>query len=292
MGRKRNNSKEFWKNNRTYIKWYRRLKKIAVSRFEWINLPPTVDERFLEMCLFENGKAIFFQDEVLGYLVMKCTIQGQLNVYNIPIQRLAYANNGYQVNLDETNSVVIFNDYLRNTGHETVEYNAYDLYLTNTIKNININAQKTPIILRARDGQKLTVQNLFEQYEGNVPVIYETSDLDPEALSCLKMDAPFVADKLQVLQAELWNEALTDLGIPNVVQSKKSVLLTDEVERMQGGAFSCRYSELAMRQQACREINAMFGLDIDVRYRVDGEMERLVNINIPESESMREELEE
>lgn len=292
MGRKRNNSKEFWKNNRTYIKWYRRLKKIAVSRFEWINLPPTVDERFLEMCLFEKGKAIFFQDEILGYLVMKCTIQGQLNVYNIPIQRLAYANNGYQVNLDDTNSVVIFNDYLRNTGHETVEYNAYDLYLTNTIKNININAQKTPIILRARDGQKLTVQNLFEQYEGNVPVIYETSDLDPEALSCLKMDAPFVADKLQVLQAELWNEALTDMGIPNVVQSKKSVLLTDEVERMQGGAFSCRYSELAMRQQACREINSMFGLDVDVRYRVDGEMERLVNRNIPENESMREVAEE
>lgn len=270
--RKKRSNFEFYKNNRTYLKWYRKLFKIAVSRYKWENLPESVDPRFLEMTLFERGMAAFFQDPVLGYLALPTTIQGMLNVYNIPTQRMAYANNGYQMILNETNSVVIFNDYTHCTGYEEIEAFAYDLYLCDEVRNINIKAQRTPVLIKAPEAQRLTLENVFMQFDGNKPVIYGTDDLNLDAIEVINLNAPFVADKINVLKADIWNEALTALGIPNVAQNKRSSLLTDEVERMQGGSFSSRYSGLAMREEACEDINKMFGLDISVHYRLDDDI--------------------
>ena len=42
-------------NNKTYIDYYDRLMELALNVFEWENLPPTVDERFLELTLYEMG---------------------------------------------------------------------------------------------------------------------------------------------------------------------------------------------------------------------------------------------
>jgi hypothetical protein len=36
-----------------------------------------------------------------------------------------------------------------------------------------------------------------------------------------------------------------------------------------GGVLASRYSPLEMRKMACDEINRMFGLNIDVKYRED-----------------------
>lgn len=274
MGKKRQrnpNRINFYKNDIMYLKWYRKLKKIAVSRFKWENLPSTIDERYLELCLFERGMSVFFYEKGIGFLALQCTIQGMLNVYNIPIKRLAYANNGFHRNLNEKNSVIIYNDYMHSTGEEEIIPYAYDLYVCNSVKNININAQKTPILIQGPESQRLTLENLYMQYDGNKPVIKGTEDLNLSQFTVLKTDAPFVADKLQILQAEIWNEAMTALGVPNVAQNKRSSLMTDEVERMQGGAFSSRYSALNMREQAVKQINEMFGLDIKVSYRLDSE---------------------
>lgn len=66
MGRKRGD-RNFWDsammNNATYIQYYNRLTELAISMFEWINLPDEIDPRFLELLLFARGKAIFFKDE-------------------------------------------------------------------------------------------------------------------------------------------------------------------------------------------------------------------------------------
>ena len=47
-------------NNRTYLQYYNRLKELAISAFDWKNLPDTVDERFLELALFNDGMAMAF----------------------------------------------------------------------------------------------------------------------------------------------------------------------------------------------------------------------------------------
>ena len=56
-----------WLNNRTYQYYYNRLTELAISMFEWQNLPDSVDARFLELSLFATGMAVFFKDDELGY---------------------------------------------------------------------------------------------------------------------------------------------------------------------------------------------------------------------------------
>ena len=271
MGRKRDLQfcESAYMNNRTYLQYYNRLTELAISMFEWQNLPETVDQRFLEMCLFSDGMCVFFQDEVLGYLSLQCMIGGNLNVYRIPMERRAYATNGYQRELDGTNSVIIFNNYLHTNSMLDVEMFSKRLYNLDRTIDVNANAQKTPVLIQCDESQRLTMKNLYKQYEGNEPFIFGSKGLDANGLKVLQTGAPYVADKLYELKTQIWNEALTYLGISNINVVKKERMITDEVTRNQGGTVASRYSRLESRRQACRQINEMFGLDIWVDYRED-----------------------
>lgn len=256
-------------NNRTYLQYYNRLTELAISMFEWKNLPDSVDPRFLEMCLFSDGMAVFFEDEVLGYLCLQVMIGGKLNVYRIPTDRRAYATNGYNKPLDETNSVIIFNNYLHTNSMLDVEMFSKRLYNLDRAIDVNANAQKTPVLIQCDESQRLTMKNLYKQYEGNEPFIFGSKALDTSGIKVLQTGAPYVADKLYQLKTQIWNEALTYLGISNINTQKKERLITDEVTRNQGGVVASRYSRLESRRQACKKINDMFGLNIECNYRED-----------------------
>lgn len=256
-------------NNRTYIQYYNRLTELALSMFEWKNLPETVDPRFIEMCLFADGKAVFFEDKDLGYLCLQVAISGRLNVYRIPIKRRAYATNGYNKNLTIDDSVIIYNNFMRTNSKLDVEMFARRLYNLDRIIDVNANAQKTPVLIKCTEDERMTMKQLYMQYDGNEPFIFGESDLNTQGIGVLKTDAPYVADKLYQLKTQLWNEALTYLGIMNVNTTKKERMITDEVTRNNGGTVASRYSRLAVRQQACEQINRMFDLDISCDYRED-----------------------
>lgn len=256
-------------NNLTYKQYYNRLTELAISMFEWKNLPPSVDERFLEMTLFSDGMAVFFKDDVLGELALQCMIGGDLNVYRIPKQRKAYASNGYNQNLNENDSVLIFNNYLHTNSMLDVEMFSKRLYNLDRAIDVNANAQKTPVLIQCDETQRLTMLNLYKQYDGNAPFIFGSKGLDVNGLKVLQTGAPYVADKLYELKTQLWNEALTYLGISNINIVKKERMITDEIARNQGGTIASRYSRLESRRQACKQINDMFGLNIWVDYRED-----------------------
>lgn len=277
MGRKRD--RPFWEsaamNNATYNQYSRRLTELCLSRFTWLNLPETVDARFLELTLFEQGQAVFFEDDGgLGFLCLANIGGGEFDVYRTPKQRRAYAVNGYTKNLDETDSVIIYNNFMRTNSLLDVEMFARRLYNIDRTIDVNVNSQKTPILIRCEESQRLTLENLYQKYDGNQMMIFADKSLNPSNFSVLNTQSPYVADKLQELKANLWNEALTYLGITNMTFNKKERLTNDEVMRMQGGAFASRNSPLKARQDACEKINDMFGLDIWCEYaEVSGETE-------------------
>ena len=290
MGRKRDTQfgESAYMNNRTYMQYYNRLTELALSMFEWKNLPKTVDARYLEMCLFSEGMCVFFEDEVLGYLGLRCMIGGRLNVYQIPTDRKAYATNGYQKELDGTNSVIIFNNYLHTNSMLDVEMFSKRLYNLDRAIDVNANAQKTPVLIQCDESQRLTMKNLYKQYEGNEPFIFGSKGLDANGLKVLQTGAPYVADKMYELKTQIWNEALTYLGISNINVVKKERMITDEVTRNQGGTVASRYSRLESRRQACKQINEMFGLDIWVEYREDfQDIEEQENENEEEEKEYR-----
>ena len=292
MGRKNKDTlfcESAYINNRTYLQYYNRLTELALSMFEWQNLPETIDQRFLEMCLFSDGMCVFFQDEVLGYLSLQCMTGGKLNVYRIPMERRAYATNGYQRKLDETNSVIIFNNYLHTNSMLDIEMFSKRLYNLDRAIDVNANAQKTPVLIQCDENQRLTMKNLYKQYEGNEPFIFGSKGLDANGLKVLQTGAPYVADKLYELKIQIWNEALTYLGISNINAVKKERMITDEVTRNQGGTVASRYSRLESRRQACKQINEMFGLNIWVDYREDfQDIQEMQNENEDEELEFRE----
>lgn len=258
------------KNMKTYYEYLDRLTELAISMFEWKNLPENIDERFLELTLFTDGQAVFFKDEELDdYLALQVATNGGFNVYRVPLRRRAYAVNGYQKQLNINDSVIIYNNMLRRNSIRTVKLYAERLSNLDRIIDVNANAQKTPVLVQGSEQQKLTLLNVYKEYDGNSPVIFGYDSLDLNGLSVIKTDAPYVADKIYQLKTQTWNECLTYLGISNLNIQKKERLVADEVVRNQGGTIASRYSRLNARRQACEQINKMFGLEIEVDYRED-----------------------
>ncbi len=273
MARRKRGGGEFWEssamNNVTFRHYYNRLTELAISMFEWKNLPETVDARFLETVLFSNGVAVFFKDDVVGELALRVALGGDFDVYGIPKVRRAYGVNGYNNMLNEKDSVLIYNNYLHSDSRADIEMFAKRLYNLDRAIDVNANAQKTPVLIKCDESQRLTMKNLYQQFDGNMPFIFGDKNLNANGLSVLKTDAPYVADKLYDLKTQIWNEALTYLGISNINIQKKERLITDEVTRNQGGTIASRYSRLQSRREAVDKINEMFDLNIEVNYRED-----------------------
>ena len=273
MGRKRRNKYKnqfFTSMLQNCVSWqyyYKRLKEIAISCIEWKNLPDTVDARFLELTLFEDGAGVYFNDEVLGNLFLQATLDGKLNVYREPKNTKAHAENGYLKNLNETNSVIIHNNMLHTNSVETCKMFAMRLANIDRTIDVNINAQKTPVLIKSGENERLSMVNLYQQYDGGMPFIFGSDQLNTDNITALRTDAPFVAPQLYELKTNIWNEALTYLGISNVNITKRERLVSDEVDRSQGGSIASKFSRLHERQTAVEKINKMFGTNISVDYR-------------------------
>lgn len=266
-------NREFWEsanyNNATFVQYYRRIIELAISRFKWTGLPDTVNERFMELTLFGMGQALYFRDEVLGDLCLQFTVNGGFNIYREPINRRAFAVNGYQNSLNETNSVIIWNNMLRTNGILEAELFAKRLWDLDRTIEINAKAQKTPILIACEEDELLTAKNLYMKYDGNMPVIMGRKSLKSGMLQALNTGAPYVADKLYTLKTQIWNECLTWLGISNINITKKERMITDEVTRNMGGTVVSRYSALNARQQAAEQINRMFNRNVWCEFRDD-----------------------
>ena len=110
---------------------------------------------------------------------------------------------------------------------------------------------------------------LYNKYDGNQPFIFGEKDLNVNGVRAINTGAPFIADKMYQMKMQIWNEALTHLGISNISYQKKERLVSDEVIRNMGGTIASRQSRLQTRIDAVTKIKDMFGVEIDVYYKED-----------------------
>lgn len=258
-------------NNLTYQDYYFRLRSVALNRFKWEGLPDTVDERFLERSLFERGYILFFKDPVMGYLTLNANLGGEFNVYDIPVTRRAYASNGkYNHTCSEKDSVIIWNNYNHLSDVMTTNLFAYRLSELQRTTDVNIIGQKVPKIITANEQQRLTMRQLYMQWDGNEPFIFGDKGMMGDiGVDVLDTTAPYVADKLEVQKHNYINEYLTYLGIENQNADKKERLVASESGATFGMVSVCRNAYLNAREQACEEINRMFGLNVSVKFKED-----------------------
>lgn len=270
MGRKKTQFEESaMLNKRSYEYYFYRLKELAISMFDWKGLPSSVDPRYIELTLFDNNCAVYFRDEVMGDLCLNCLPQSMMNVYGDPIKRRAYSKyNKYQRQLSDKDSVIIWNNYLRISSYNAIDLFARRLYNLDRIIDVNCNAQKTPMMVTANEQQRMTMINLYKEYDGNQPFIFGDKMLDQNSLKVLNTGAPYVADRIYEMKRNLWAEALNFLGV-SAINDKRERMVTQEAMMAQGDNISARYSRIRSRQEAVEKINAMFGTRISVDYAAD-----------------------
>lgn len=268
------------KNNLAYNIYYERLKAIAISVFEWEGLPESVNKWYLERTITEKGSALVFEDEILmnpdaedkgGIFGLPWTQKGKYDKYMFPLKRQAYANNGYRINRNKSNSVIVYDNVLKSSIIPGIRYYADRLYNMDRVVDVNVNAQKTPVLIKCSESQKLTLLNAYKEYDGNQPFIFASDDFNQENFTTLNTGAPYVAEQIHELKSRIWNEALTFIGVSNVSVQKKERLIRDEVQQEQGGTIASRYTRLITRKEACEKMNRLWadylGNEIEVRFR-------------------------
>lgn len=273
-------------NELTYIDYLERFKRICLSMFEWRNLPKSMNAQWLERSLYYDGKASLLKDENYGFINTRCASDGSLNIYGFPTSFNCYSFD-YQsfrklytgLNPNKENEflecILVQNNWDRTPTAGSMELFALRLYEAERTCDVNIKAQKTPVMLVVDEQQRLMMENLYSQYEGNKPFIFgDKKQLSNEILRSINTQAPFVADKVMDYKKEIWNEALTFLGINNIMVDKKERLVSDEANSNNELINLNLLSFLAPRQEACRQFNEKFGLtgtdkEISVMVRSD-----------------------
>ena len=291
MGKKiKSNSREFFEslynNQATYADYMNRLKKVATSIFEWKNLPESMNERYLEETLFYYGMGAILKDEDYGFINTRCASNGVINIYGLPTSlncfsfdfsrsRKLYTGLPIEEGKEDDTCILVMNNWDRIPTVATIQLFAYRLYEAESTAMTNIKAQKTPVLITVDESQRLMMENMYSQYEGNRPVIFgDKNQLQDGVIKAIKTDAPFIADKVMDYKKEIWNEALTYLGINNFMINKKERLITDEANSNNELINMNLQSFLIPRQEACKQFNKKYGLEgtdkeISVRVRSD-----------------------
>ena len=273
-------------NDATFYDYLERLKKIALSMYEWVNLPETMNSRWLEMCLYYKGSAGILYDENYGFINTNATSAGEVNIYGLPTRINCYSyqyqstrklySGLNQTSRPENECIFVMNNWDRVPTASTIELFALRLYEAERACDVNIKNQKFPLFIATDENQRLTFENMYSQVDGNRPVVFgdKNSGISYDSVKVLKTDAPFVADKLMEYKKQIWNEALQFLGIANLDVEKKERLITSESSKSNEVTNLNLMSYLAPRKQACKEFNEKYGFtgtdkEIDVRVRSD-----------------------
>ena len=279
-------------NDLTYIDYLERFKKVALSIFEWVNLPKSMNAMYLEKCLYYNGQASLLKDKNYGFINTRCCNNGKVNIYGLPTNLNCYSYE-YQTSrklytglrdgltpaqreyMENNECILVMNNWDRTPTAGSMELFALRLYEAERTADVNIKAQKTPVLLLSPENQRLTMVNLYQKYDGNQPFIFgDKENLQDNEIRAIKTDAPFIADKIIDYKKEIWNEALTFLGVNNIMVDKKERLITDEANSNNELINLNLQSYLAPRLEACRQFNEKFGFtetdkEISVRVRSD-----------------------
>jgi hypothetical protein len=253
-------------NTLVFQDYLQRLKSLAITVFEWQGLPETIPGKFIENTLYNLGKIAFFKDPSFGLMAAKTNVAGKLNFYDQPVKWQMYAT-GYNKQFDADDCVIIHNNYQSLPTSETIKLFAYRLYECERTLDVNIKNQKYPLVIKGTKDQVMSLQNIYFKVDGNQPVVFIDKNLDPNAFSVFKTDMPYLADRIMLYKHDVWNEAMTFLGIANANTDKKERLITDEVQANDQLVQLGAQVMLAARQDAAEQINKMFNLNVNVVQR-------------------------
>ena len=244
----------------TFTKWYFDIQQLYSSVFAYTGMPLIVDMAQVEQWLMYRGSVAFFIDEFIGPLILPYTTQGSLNQYGNPTTIRAYGMNGYQIYLNPDQYVIIYDNNMKISNINALRQYAIRLSQTDKVIDVNIAAQRTPVLLTAQnEGQLNSLKLAYRKMATGQPVIAEIGNTVNAGVNALNTGAPMVFNELQNYKLNLLAEVLTFCGIPNKGDPKRERLITTEVSAINGHVVHERNNRLQTRQRAIDEINFKFG---------------------------------
>lgn len=253
-------------NFKTVMMYRRQLQTLAENVFEFINLPEYIDVSYLNGVLLRQGSIAFFMDEVLGLLALPYTNMGTLDVYGRPKTIQVYGSNGYTRQLKQGEFVIMYDNNGRYPLLLDIQQSSERIALCKRVIDVNISQQKTPRIWLTNSDKKRTVEDLLNDYDGNIETVLAYDNIDLDDVQAVMAPAPYIADKVDMHLEKEWAEFFRLIGIANLVEQKKERLIQDEMTASLGGTIASRYSRYEPRVRALKEINKKWNLDIKVRY--------------------------
>lgn len=252
----------------TEFYFFNKLKSLACGRFAYNGLPREIETFYIEQVLFYNGKGVLFKDDVLNrFAFMKVTLSGEIDIYNTPMERQAFAVTGYLKTFNKNNSVLIKNNPDSMPSAYICKFYAKRLAEIWRTIGVNLRAMRTPVVIASPDDMLLTYQNLGEQLDNNVPVIKVRDTVDLDRIKCLDLGAKSYLRELEEEFVRVKCQALTDLGIDNSAVEKPERLVSSETDGNNGEIALHRATELATRKRAIEAFNRMYGFNATVNYR-------------------------
>lgn len=272
-------------NEQTFQLYCDIFEDIARSLFQWENLPKSMNEIWLERSLYYDGQAALLKDPERNFINTRATTAGKINLYGIPTKLHCYSYEynttrsvymGYLPNVKDTQQcILVQNNWNRIPTWFAMQLYAYRLYDVQRSADVNIKGQKFPLAVITSDKQKQSMINFYNNYNGNQPcILVDQKLLEENAIKAINTESPFVADKLIDYKKEIMNEALTYLGINNIMLEKKERLVQDEANSNNELINLNLQKFLAPRQFAAKQFNEKFGFtgtdkEIKVKLRSD-----------------------
>lgn len=271
MGRKNRTFAEI-SNFKTILKYGAELTAIACNVFIYENMPDSVYIPFLNKCLVEKGNIVFFREDVTGEIIALPMSGNERNVdiYGRPRDVICQGKNGYVSKVLKPDECVIMYD---NTLHEPLLYHikqyAERLAMCTRVTDVNVFNQKTPRIISTNQEMEQSVKRLMADIDSNEERIIVYKNMLTDDIQVNLSPVPYITDKVDMHKEKIYQEFLHFIGIASITEQKKERMLKSEVAANIGGAFVTRLSRLKMREEAIKEVNKKFGLDIKVKFYDD-----------------------
>lgn len=277
-----NGSPAFWQseqlNSRLFLYYRDVITKLAVSRFRWLNLPPTCNERFLEWTLLHEGCAgIAFPNSMKGtFYSLRAAQVGVYNKYGDPIGWKMLGEDGTQFYANWNSGAFVWENMNRFPLMLGINLYANELVHIRMTKRLNRLHQQVPFILTGPQQYKNVMVNLFKQVAGGEPAVIATDGLSSIEVNALQTGVSFLGEELAQDETNVWDRIYTMLGIENS-PFKLERQTEDEIRAQKMPTDLISMNSLAERRKAADFLNEHFGeylkAPIQVVWRQDNESE-------------------
>lgn len=262
------------------------------SAFKWYGLPETIPQKWLEFQLDSNGWCFF--TKVNGdYYTFTGGLGGEPDVYYQPTICTVSSpalNFSAELKIGEDGILISSDTYRRGIIPVIGKYSGLLAENTITIRIADIMSRLTNIMSAADDDTIESAKEYLRQIEdGNLGVIEESPFLeDLKVQAAANSGNTRLTDLIemeQYLKASLYNE----LGLQANYNMKRESINSSEAQLGDDVLQPLIDNMLEMRQNACEEINKMYGLNISVELAsawADNEETRAAEIDAIEAKGV------